>query len=229
MTRARDLSNLLGTAISESSGDTRYVNASGDTMTAASRNTDVLQIAATGAATSYGLRIGADGSTDPLEIWRGHANGNQKQFGVDYYGRVTMPYQPSANVFLRSGDQGAYNNNGNVEMIATGVRHNVGNHYSTSTGRFTCPVNGIYYVAFSDNFYNSGASTYWMPNIRKNGSIIKQAYNNVPSGGTWQHISASVTVECSAGDYLSIYQYSQGGGAGGDLNEYSANIFYLIG
>jgi hypothetical protein len=77
--------------------------------------------------------------------------------------------------------------------------------YSTSTGAFTCPFNGIYWVEATVRFASANASlTIW---IAKNDSSVpagpqhyKQGVNTNPSN---LHISGLWS--CSAGDTLKVY------------------------
>ena len=39
----------------------------------------------------------------------------------------------------------------NTDIILDATKHNIGNHYSTTTGKFTAPVTGVY--SFQANFY----------------------------------------------------------------------------
>jgi hypothetical protein len=72
---------------------------------------------------------------------------------VDGSGRVLKPYQPS---FCQAWGGNAYYSTGSGATIKFGLtggsgsvnsqlkQHNTGGHYSTSTGRFTAPVDGLY-------------------------------------------------------------------------------------
>jgi len=198
----------VGDAITQTDADTRYVNVSGDTMTGTlnatgiARNTDGLLIGASNAATGYGLRIGASGATDPLEIWREHSNGNQMQLSVDYSGRVTMPYQPAFSAIRDAGNV-AYN----TEVIYNSVAVNTGSHYNASNGRFTAPVTGNYFF----NVYgmgNNGVNVTWLQ-IKKNGSTYNKNSpyfeNTASASNKYQMASGSVVMQLNAGDYASVY------------------------
>lgn len=58
-------------------------------------------------------------------------------------GYVTMPYQPAFGA--RSTSQKTVSTNTNV-LICDSAYLNVGNHYSTTTGKFTAPVSGVYWI-----------------------------------------------------------------------------------
>ena len=102
---------------------------------------------------------------------------------------------------------------------------NQGSHYSTSTGRFTCPVDGVYGIAFASNLNMSSMSTGNNFNIqtRKNGAIQLYNYDTVVTTG-WQYMSFTNYVNCNANDYLQIYYggsdvfgADQGSGQWGEL------------
>ena len=70
---------------------------------------------------------------------------NSSAMKIDAYGRVTKPYQP----FVAGGSGGGSisGNNNHVWGTSGNVWSNVGNHWNASTGRFTAPVDGVYYVS----------------------------------------------------------------------------------
>lgn len=65
--------------------------------------------------------------------------GSTNAMTVDSSGRILTPARPAFR---------AHKTNGNVSATNTYVPNvasfNVGSHYSTSTGKFTCPINGVY-------------------------------------------------------------------------------------
>lgn len=187
--------------------DDRYVNASGDTMTGTlsvtgvDRNEDALRVGASSAGTGYGLRIGASGATDPLEIWREHSSGDQMQLSVDYYGRVTMPYQPAFS---------AYGNSSNYSIPSAGTfivlpysSYNQGGHYSTSTGRFTAPVTGWYEFGFFAYMQGTSSTGYTRIFIYKN-DVSAELYSINPPTAYAQSISTVVQVYLAANDFVSV-------------------------
>ena len=82
---------------------------------------------------------------------------------------------------------------------------NNGSHYNTSNGRFTAPIAGLYYIAFSvlyDDSYNNNGSAY----LRKNGSGVGE-YAYAEGGAITGYIqtAGSAVVTAAAGDYIEVY------------------------
>jgi len=153
-------------------------------------------------------RIGATG--DDLQFY----TNNLERMRIDSAGRVTMPYQPAVSATRNTnfGSNGA----GQTLINFEGVQVNVGNHYNSATGIFTCPVNGTYRVtAFGMVVTSTSASTfvYNAATARHNGSQIGAAAYNWGDG--YVHISGNWMINASAGDALSVYMSSCLGGYGG--------------
>jgi len=99
---------------------------------------------------------------------------------------------------------------------------NHGNHFSTSTGAFTAPVNGRYHFTLSVGLNNSGSSFYFL----KNGSGIKNTEPSnyaAASGEGWVTVSFSVSMNLIAGDYVGI-QLNAGNFASGAYAAHSGGI-----
>jgi len=76
---------------------------------------------------------------------------------------------------------------------------NNGNHFNASTGRFTCPVDGIYRIYFRVTSASGYAANV---RLRKDGGGINEAYAG--SGGNQRSVSSEAIVSCDANDYLHI-------------------------
>ena len=169
------------------------------------------------------LEFGANGGSPELTVRNGGAN---DLLVVDNNGNVNKPRNAFAIIHTNSGDAGVSNNKiKDAYAVFTGVHLNQGSHYNTSNGRFTCPVAGVYGIAFASNLNMSTMSTGNNFNIqtRKNGSIQLYNYDTVFTTG-WQYMSFTNYVNCNANDYLQIYYggsqpfgADQGSGVWGEL------------
>ena len=142
-------------------------------------------------------------------------------FGIDTYGRVTMPYQPAFS---------AVNGNHAVsgDLVFGNTSINRGNHYNTSNGRFTAPVAGAYAFMFygmAENgntnlrarIYINGASH---PSGEHIGGVAYQA------SGTYQQMVLNTILDLNAGDYVNMHWQSSYGSMHEWHNKFSG---WLIG
>ena len=123
-------------------------------------------------------------------------NNNNSGIVMDTSGRVTMPNQPS----FMARRQGNIQTSGTV--VFNQSVHNVGNHYSTTTGGFTAPISGRYLFAV----VGMAQDNYFRGQILKNGSGMTQ-YRTDHDGATGlNYAQATITVifELAANDIIKV-------------------------
>ena len=159
-------------------------------------------------------------------------------------GTVSFTNAPltSTRPFFRVGMTTSQTGLTNHAVVFDTVKQNIGSHYSTSNGRFTAPVTGVYQfnhsillqdVATSDDgitisYYKNGTEDLekWMFD-RADGT---DAHGYSGSGGYLSSRGAGA-MQLSAGDYVNVYVYASGAvGVHGNSNATWAQwCGYLIG
>ena len=125
---------------------------------------------------------------------------------VDSNGRIIKPYQPSFHATITS--IGQINTDGYGVILWNDVtnngNHNIGGHYSTSTGRFTAPVAGRYLIS-ARSLTNSTANSnpYVVIYIRINGNNIAYLAHN--HSDFWLMESYTGILNLSVDDYVDVY------------------------
>ena len=112
-------------------------------------------------------------------------------------GKITTTNQPAFKAYAGGGWTSFGNTNNNLMPFDT-ASPNVGNHYNTSTKRFTAPVAGTYF--FYGQWYSDG-NTFGEIILRKNGSA-EVAYGIVRDQGAIP--KTSVILSLSANDYVEM-------------------------
>lgn len=143
---------------------------------------------------------------------------DSEKMRVNANGHVTMPNQPSCSV-ARSSGQGS----GSIEW--NHVHHNTGNHFSTSTYRFTAPVAGNYLVTLFGMSNNSNTTMDIEVKINGNQQNQLVPYENA-NGATLHQVSGSSVIGLSANDYLTVHVNTGSwyGGTNGRHNNFSVHL-----
>lgn len=140
---------------------------------------------------------------------------------IDSSGRVSMPARP---VFYAVSEDNFTHANGRYSTLANWTADiNVGNVFSTTTGKFTIPVAGIYQV--STGLTHTGLANSegdgWGIKIFKNGSDftnVELAYIGGIQNGVEGHSSATIYMDLAVNDYIET---------GADGTTQSLNIQHL--
>jgi hypothetical protein len=139
---------------------------------------------------------------------------------MDSSGYVTTPYQPSFNAYSNGSQSGAQS-----PVVFGSTRHNISGSYSTSTGRFTAPVDGVYFFSVTNNVINANNCDGL---IRKNGSNIIGVEYDLASASAWLGLTATTVLQLSAGDYVD-YIIGAGSGVTVEGNPWNNFVGFLIG
>ncbi len=137
---------------------------------------------------------------------------------INSNGYLTMPNQPSCSV-ARSSGQGS----GSIEW--NHVNYNTGNHFSTSTYRFTAPVAGKYLVNLFGMSNSSNTTMDIEVKVNGNGNNILVPYESA-NGAALHQVSGSNIFSLSANDYLTVHvgTGSWYGGSAGRHNGFSVHL-----
>lgn len=99
--------------------------------------------------------------------------------------------------------------NNSLELVYDSALVNVGNHYDTSTGRFTAPITGIYELAWA-SIANTN-NTVYRYTLHKNGSLFdgKKYQLRIDTGSNSSDYGTSseycIYAPLNSGDYVSIF------------------------
>ena len=190
----------------KTAADDRYVNTTGDTMTG------TLDVDASVFGRSFEFRAGSNALTHGVAVHSTVANALQfntqsvERMRIDEFGRVTMPYQPAFKVGMNANtfSTGA----GSAQINYDYVMFDRTNSYSTSTGRYTCPVSGVYVFTHNISARNAFTGAYEIKIFRNGVEEIRK----FASSANYGHGSvATAEFECVANDYIEARGYWGGG------------------
>ena len=144
---------------------------------------------------------------------------------IDGLGRVTMPKQPSFSAVYNGSSWSTSSGSTMIHNYTGNGGHNIGNHYSTSTGRFTAPVDGTYHF----DWYSICVGTYSNAYIQfyKNGARMYGGDIHITKDESgWETYNWNRTIYLSAGDYIEPIQVGTMTWHGNHWNNFGG---YLVG
>lgn len=127
---------------------------------------------------------------------------------IDSSGVVTKSVVPaffarnSAHTYITTGQYVIYN------TVSDAGCFNQGGHYSTTTGTFTAPVEGVY--SFAAQIYSNAqtrARMYWRLN---DSNIAGSQVNSGNDESDYEGLEMAITIKLAVGDTIRIYSDSPG-------------------
>lgn len=147
---------------------------------------------------------------------------------VDSSGYVLTPARPAFFAYKTASSTISANS-----IIPFGsVELNVGGHYSTSTNRFTAPINGIYSITARVQYAVGGTNYYAGCQVYKNGALYAQAYGSQYTPDAHINLCIPLVMSLNAGDYLTVLTASFSGtvpACQGDADKRTSFSGFLIG
>ncbi|XP_060930859.1 complement C1q-like protein 4 [Limanda limanda] len=102
---------------------------------------------------------------------------------------------------------------------------NVGNYYEPSTGKFTCPLPGIYFFTYHVLMRGGDGTSMWA-DLKKNGQVKASAIAQ-DADQNYDYASNSVILHLDVGDEVCV-QLDGGKVHGGNTNKYSTFSGFLV-
>jgi len=123
---------------------------------------------------------------------------------IDSVGRVGQPNKPAFEAWY-TGSNMTFNSGSNAGLTFNNVEQQGGTNFSTSTGKFTVPVTGIYFFSLLNNTYDVDANNYFRHGVLFNGTGFGTDEQHIlgywTTGDTGDHsMSSSFVRKLTAGD-----------------------------
>ena len=169
----------------ESLGALNFV--SSDSSTGGAGTQAKIEAIGSSSGTAYSLSFSTGSSASPTE-----------KMNISPSGEVTMSSQPSFHV-RRNGDQTGYNaeTSGQAVVLYNYEEHDRNSNFDTSTGKFTAPVDGVYYFQGAAYMASVDSSQSWfvVNNARENGTdTVYATAQRFPYGTAIIKLDANDTV-----------------------------------
>ena len=174
----------------------------------------------------------ADGSSSlkgNFYVSTNNGSGLQQNLQINHDGYVTKPNQPSFAVYR---NQQSWTIADGGKMNFNTARHNIGNHYNLSNGRFIAPVTGSYQLNFYSILQGNYTNGYIQLKVNNNRIYGGDTHFTISNNsGSWHNVSYSQVVYLTASQYVEIYSFT-GTGSGNVVwhgNNWGCFSGYLIG
>lgn len=164
-----------------------------------------------------------DANSDQLAIY----NGSTKLWAISEHGYMLNPTKPYFNVY--KDDVNSFTSS--TDIVWNQVKYNVTGSYNTSNGRFTAPISGTYFFCF--NILHRGTSYvkggYQINDTDFYAGQMSEFYVDGDSGGAHSHVTVPMIMELSAGDYVTVEVYRNGGDLYFGENAHNNWVGFLLG
>ena len=203
----------MGKSKDLATGETRFVNTAGDTMTgnlgigigsdSAQGTLDVRGAIVTSNSTTSYWKLDRDDSTGSFTI---NDTGANNRMLIDTSGNVTMPNQPSFRAYINGGNPTITSNPTKIPYNA--VRWDIGNNFDETNHRYIAPVAGVYHFTVNHNVYGLSDDQYFRTRIYVNASDYAILGYIRARGGGDHTLNDSILINLSVADTVEVYTSS---------------------
>ena len=221
VTNPSDYNSASDNLVVGSSGDTGITIASGT-----SSNSMLAFADGTGGTAGYRGRVDYNHADDSMKF----NTAATERMRISSTGIVTRPYQPAFHAYGPTSASNAQ------YIVFQNTTVNTGSHYSTSTGKFTAPVAGVYLLywsaigAASNDVYRYYLRVNQSTNLPNTGNDVHFRVDTLATGSEYGTNGSRVQMlSLSASDEVQIYFVSDGGNTTYVGSDYVNFGGYLIG